>query len=62
MGLEQLKALWERVNALGAPDTACMTDDAKGYCRAIGDVLAIIEGEIANEERREIRVELERAA
>lgn len=38
-----LDRVWEAVNVLGAPDTACRTEDERAYCRAIGDALAEIE-------------------
>ncbi|MDY8111120.1 hypothetical protein U0C82_18525 [Fulvimarina sp. 2208YS6-2-32] len=53
MNREALRALWEAVNCLGAPDTACITDRAHGYCAAIGDVLELIEAEIAEADDRQ---------
>jgi hypothetical protein len=38
-----LDQVWAAVNVLGAPDTACRTDEERAYCRAIGDALAEIE-------------------
>jgi hypothetical protein len=33
----------ERINVLGAPDTACTTDRERGYCEAIDACLEIAE-------------------
>jgi hypothetical protein len=33
----------ERINVLGAPDTACTTDRERGYCEAIDECLDIAE-------------------
>lgn len=35
--------VWRAVDVLGAPDTACTTDEERAYCRAIGDALKEIE-------------------
>ncbi|MCJ2112940.1 hypothetical protein MKK64_17300 [Methylobacterium sp. E-025] len=38
-----LSEAWAVVNVLGAPDSACTTDDERAYNRGIGDALAAIE-------------------
>lgn len=38
-----LDLVWRAVDVLGAPDTACITNEERAYCRAIGDALAEIE-------------------
>lgn len=38
-----LKAAWDAVNVLGAPDTACTTEAERAYCRAIDDALDAID-------------------
>ena len=42
-GPSQMDRVWAAVNVLGAPDTACTTDEDRAYCRAIGDALSEIE-------------------
>ncbi len=42
-GLSDLDRVWAAVNVLGAPDTACTSDEDRAYCRAIGDALSEIE-------------------
>lgn len=39
----KLHEVWEAINVLGAPDSACTTDDERAYCRAIGDALEAVE-------------------
>lgn len=41
--LSDLDRVWAAVNVLGAPDTACTSDEDRAYCRAIGDALSEIE-------------------
>ena len=42
-GPSQMDRVWAAVNVLGAPDTACTSDEDRAYCRAIGDALSEIE-------------------
>lgn len=42
-GPSQIDRVWAAINVLGAPDTACTTDEDRAYCRAIGDALSEIE-------------------
>lgn len=38
-----LDQCWRAVDALGAPETARVTDDDRAYCRAVGDAIIEIE-------------------
>ena len=38
-----LEDAWNAVNVLGAPDSACISNAEREYCRANGHVLAAIE-------------------
>lgn len=40
---DRLDDIWSSVNVLGAPASACTTDEERAYSRAIGDALAEIE-------------------
>ena len=42
MSAPQFTPFFERINILGAPDTACVSDNDRGYCEAVRDCLPIV--------------------